>query len=335
MTGTASNRVPANDNPPGGQWDRTAFKAYTDGLPPGRVEDDRKKLSRLFLAAAKVPAARAALDWAFDHGVEFIIDRNMGAAGQYHAGTGVLAVSEEMFAPGMLSEVVGTLTHEIRHAWQDWHGLLPNTANGFLDFYVRQAVLEADAHAYGFLAYHQHEYADAQKHLERAVADGNKYSAQYLGARVEQMAGALKKPEAVLWRGFNDWFSSDNPEMYGRITLQGVAAQLGLADVAEDALSTPGLQDELRPPEFSPQGTTQPPLTGVDIASADSLAPLGKSFEGRGNYFRQGARDFIEKGILSRKAAAAFYKQGAKPHPLVEEVTQAEKKYAANRPRPF
>lgn len=105
----------------------------------------------LAVAQARSPVARQALAWAAAHGVSIEIGRHPHAGGSYDNMGHVLV--DRHRCTDILS-AINIIVHEIRHAWQDYYGLLPASTRryGIGDRLVINALVEADAQAMGELA---------------------------------------------------------------------------------------------------------------------------------------------------------------------------------------
>lgn len=304
-------------------WDKSGLEEFYAAQDETRRADDIRKLARLFNEAAKSPALREALAWAAAHGIDFIVDRKFNAAGMYMPGQGILALSEKILDEKHVEEAVGTLAHELRHAWQDWHGLQPYQMRGFTTAYIAITLMEADAEAFGLLAEKQWKLAASLEKNEDA-------------ALRRELDATVVDSARQLWQEFARWYEGRNPEIYGLRTISGYAEHLGLAAAAEQALSVDGVADSLIESEFNPAegGMQRPTQLGLKATTAPDLAPLGAGFDGRGNYFDAAPSGFIDSHILSKPLAEAFYKAGAPAHPVVaavnnEIIRRAEQRMAA------
>ena len=309
-----------------GGWDKSGLEEFYAQHDDARRREDVMKLARLFNAAAKSPLAREALAWAAAHGVDFIVDRKLKASGMYMPAQGILALSEAVLDEKKIVEAVGTLVHELRHAWQDWHGLQPYQMRDVTPAYMAIAQMEADAEAYGALAEKQWKLAASLEKTDDPVLRRELDKTETDSAR-------------LLWEEFARWYTGSNPEVYGLRTFSGFAEHLGLAaEAAQAAAAADGVADTLADPEFiPPEGVRQPKHFGLQAAVAPDLAPLGAGFNGQGNYFNAAPLGFIDSKILSAPLAEAFYKAGAPAHPVVEAVNNrmAEiRRHIASTPKP-
>jgi hypothetical protein len=126
-----------------------------------RRREDAAALQSLIADARRVsPTAAAALDWAEAHGVIFTVDRSCrDIRGYYVPQAGIVAMAFKTLKEKQREDTIGTLTHEIRHAWQDYHGLLGNPDDDVLDAVRSNALFEADAYALQKRAAAEAEYA--------------------------------------------------------------------------------------------------------------------------------------------------------------------------------
>ena len=316
----------ANDNKT--VWNKAELKDFYAKHDDTRRESDKERLSQVFNLAAKSPALKEALDWAKAHDIEFVVDRKlfqMGAAGIYHSGTGILAVAEEVLAPENFEYAVGTLAHEIRHAWQDYNGLLPTEGDSFTGFYIRQSVLEAYAGAHGELARQQWKLNRVEDQFREAKKHGFGVSLTR-EKQLKQAQDELKNdPAPTLWQAFKGWFTSENAEGYGKMTMMNAAQAMGIGEAEELTRGDEMMVDAKAQPEFIPAHDTRH-VAGVDIGSVKDLALLGQGFNDNGNYFNAAPAGYIDSNILNPSLAEKFYKAGAKPHPLVVAIREKEQR---------
>jgi hypothetical protein len=299
-------------------WDRGNLKKWRRGLPKERRDADLGKLSRIFNLAAKVPELRDALEWAKNHNIDFIVDHAVKAGGYYTVGTGVVAIAanscnDDGFAAGVI-------VHEVRHAWQDYYGMIPTTGKSFTDYYMRLAVIEADAMAHEKLAERQHALS---AHIDRLR------SAPPAAFRRNQIAGyeeMLKKSGAEtdrMWSDFTRWYV-ERAGYYGNNALKSFGHRLGLPGVDK-----PDINAEYRPYE----GREDPVTEGIDLACHEELRRLGKGFRG-GNYFNHAAREVLDRQFLSpRRAAILFSGSDIGSNPQANEIRRRELLLKAHKRR--
>ena len=113
-----------------------------------RVTQDAAALADLIATARRLsPTAAAALDWAEQHGVIFAIDHQCRARGYYLTSTGIVSLHIRTALEKDRAAAIGTLVHEIRHAWQDYNGIFINFNQPVIDSVRDLALCEADAYA--------------------------------------------------------------------------------------------------------------------------------------------------------------------------------------------
>lgn len=136
-------------------WQRPQVRAWLNTLPAERLAADQAAIDGVLERAKKSPTAMRALEWARAHDIGIILDRQARGAGAYYLpGAGVAAILPAYLGRTDYFDVV-SLVHEIRHAWQDLHGLLPSwkqdrfmAQGNVVSSILQSAVLEADAHAH-------------------------------------------------------------------------------------------------------------------------------------------------------------------------------------------
>lgn len=122
---------------------------------------DEALLCDLCALAQNSPTAMRALHWALINDIRVsLAPREGNTLGTYSTADNYvrLNLGRGTLDRDALLVALGTLVHEIRHAWQDAHGLLPHISSsqmryGRLDYALAQnALVEADAHTYGMTA---------------------------------------------------------------------------------------------------------------------------------------------------------------------------------------
>lgn len=125
----------------------------------GSKKEKLRMLKIIARAKKSSTVARQAIAWARAHNLVFTIEpEQKNIAGQYSRGVVSLCLakdsSNDYFNADRLTR---TLVHEIRHAWQDYYGLLSLDRHGgdvrTTDQIIVNALYEADAMAVGDLAY--------------------------------------------------------------------------------------------------------------------------------------------------------------------------------------
>jgi hypothetical protein len=191
------------------QWKegQKAFAAFKATWTPERSAEDKKMLRRVLAKARKTPLGKQALAWAHDNGVQFFIDHTCKDAGAYYMpGTPVIGIPHyiEKYNVEFLAEAI---VHEIRHAWQDLRGFCYNAHGSkdnrpdFAESFIRLALAEADARAFGKIA-----------------------SAEFISG------GPANTPEN-LQEGFKSWFNKRSLRYYGKHYSRLIGANWGILNV--------------------------------------------------------------------------------------------------------
>lgn len=307
-------KSPANDR--GGRvWDQQALQAFKAKQTPERRAEDEKLLSRVFNLAAKVPEVKTALDWAHAHGVEIVVDRTShGVGGYYLNGTGIVGLSMPAFISD--EKLAGVVAHELRHAWQDYHGLIV-TADYRLDHYIiKNALIEADATAHQKLAEGQYRVAELQA---RADARKSETEEAWRYKYLEQDKQKLADKAQYLLNGFKGWYKSGLPTTYGGEATHRFGRKHGIRNAFP------------RNYNVEVTGTTAPVDMGVDFLHRRTLLKLGEGYgEGYGadNYLALADKNELKRHHLSPEAARRFFmaRPLAADFAMVQQVRENELK---------
>lgn len=322
-----------------GRWMRDNLPAWRAARDPDRAIADEECIMQLRAAMRESKTAAAALDWADRHGIEIIVDHTVRAGGYYWPGTGVVAVSARQLGhTGYLATAVNTLTHEIRHAWQDYHGLIycPTNEEGATSPLGRdlaiEGLFEADATVNGRLAEAEYKYNRTQQRVamlrdlqkeqpERGRAELLKVFEK--AAREEQRQ--CTSDAQALWQAFTGWYRMwAGP--YGRHRRSEYAHALGLAGAANDH----GF--EYRRPE----GCVL--MTPPDFSRRDMLDQLGRSFAGVNYLQSTQARDTVGRLLLSPGAAERYFPRNVtaagkgKPDALTRKIRATQLRARLTQP---
>lgn len=293
-----------------GNWMRSNLPAWRAARDDARAIWDEEKIKALRTAMGESATAAAALDWADSHGIEIIVDHSVRAGGYYWPGTGVVAVSARQLAhDGFLGAAVGTLTHEIRHAWQDYHGLIycPTEEEGATSPLGRdlaiEGLFEADADAHGKLAEAEYKYKRTSERvvmlrgLQKETPERGRGELLKVFERAAKAEGRqCSNPQDALWRNFTAWYGKHGFNLhYGRHRRAEYAHALGLTAAPLDhgfEYRRPNGCALMTPPDFSRREV-------VDL--------LGRSFAGV-NYLQDTlARDTIARFLNSPAAADRYF----------------------------
>lgn len=310
----ASYKSPANDrgHP---AWNQETLQRFKAGQTPERIAEDNKDLSRVFNLAARSTELKAALDWAQAHGVEIVIDRtSRNVGGYYMTGTGIVAIAANSLRHDTI--LAGVVAHEIRHAWQDYHGLIATAAYRLDHYIIKNALIEADATAHQQLAERQLQLFDSQQ--RQRTGQDNRPGAHpddiYLMVEEKRLAD----PQAFMLGAFKGWYKSFRATLYGRAAAQRFGRKHGI----------PGA----RPPEWNlevPMGNVID-KTGVDFKHLRRLRKLGEGYDGK-NYLDRADIQALRAEQLKPARARQFFQSSklSTDFALVNQVRRIEAKAQA------
>jgi hypothetical protein len=196
--------------------------------------------------------------------------------------------------------------------------MIPTTGKSFTDYFIRLAVIEADAMAHQYEA--EHQYGLIQNiDLWKARAPSPKRE-----STLEWNERWLKESLTTthgLWENFTSWYS-ERANYYGDTALKLFGNMLGVPGVDK-----PDIHAEYEPYKNRPV----PKIEGIDVTRIESLRRLGKGFKG-GNYFDHASRDVLYRRLLSPGRASTLFNGGAhlkrqkaypRP-PLADEIRKRE-----------
>ncbi len=270
------------------QWaHQSAFTKMRRKWSRKRKLEDKRALKKMFNQAAASPLLAAELKWAKEHGIKFFIDRTaVNCGGYYTTGTGVVAVAAKYVSSDFGMEV---LAHELRHAWQDYHGLIAwdseKSKNAdFTAFFINDAMIEADATAHQKLA-------------------KTELRAAWLKKRGSPVAGdcqtTREDDNAALCKNFLSWFdvswpSQSFPSLYGDDMSKRYGRMLGVYDGKQKPRNFEFIIDE-------------PDSAGFNIHDRQDVLRLGRSFSGANNYLAHMPSDVLQRRILNPSLARSFW----------------------------
>ncbi len=272
-------------------WHRPQVRALLAGFSVQRLAADQTEIDRVLIRAERSPMAQRALAWAQAHDIGVILDRQVQGAGAYYLhGAGVLGLSVPTLGSANFYDVVA-LVHEIRHAWQDHHGLLPSwTQDRFMaqgnvvTSIVQNALLEADAHA--------HDRAVMQECVTGTPASTTDLRAAFVGWH--QAKGAF----------------------YTRLERDKHGAVLDVGGCLY-----PDFKIEVLPQETAGR------ILGVQAERAEDIVRLGKSFDGR-NYLAGWYGDAVARHLHAPDRVMRAFNATAARDAVIEGVL---KKQIGNR----
>ncbi|HEY8190970.1 MAG TPA: DUF6782 family putative metallopeptidase [Alphaproteobacteria bacterium] len=294
-------------NRPRVRWDRGNLLEWLADLPKARRHEDHDRLSALFGHAAEIPVLKSALKWAESHNICFIVDHTTLAGGYYTPDTGVVAIALDCLYDRRY--VLGALVHEIRHAWQDYYGFIPAGGKSFTDYYMRIALIEADATAHQNLAEWQFDIAENIRAQKRLINEWDTLCAQRgltsLQAKMENTIYDRTK----LWRDFKAWYRHTAKD-YGENAQKLFGHALGI----------PGVQPVDYKFEYEPHpNNKEPQQEGINIARFEDIQKLSRSFNGH-HYFNAASYDFLQRIALSPDRASVFYERTCLKNYELEEI---------------
>lgn len=254
-----------------------AYAAYRAGFSEDETAAEEKTLAGIFARAGKSDTFARALGWAARHGIRFTVDNGCAIGGYYTTGTGVVAISgnlpEERLAPVM--------THEIRHAWHDWHAMVPSDIKNVSVYFRQIALIEADAMAFEWQAQNEEQFG-------------------------------LRRDEMDLRDSFfADWYKT-RAAWYGDRVANGIGAQIGL-DAAVPA------RENLRFTPYADHSRATPYVSGINIRHKGVLARLTRGFDGEDSYLPAAVQNRLvgSDGILRHANALRIFNKRAKPDALM------------------
>ncbi len=221
---------------------------------------DEALIEELCTAAQASPTAMRALHWAVLNDIKMTVGGTQhGVLGCYNYLSRRITMSEGL-RNRIGADEVGTLVHEIRHAWQDSRGLLPHLSTAHyrlsrLDYAQAQnALCEADAAAFGKIA---------TAELEMGARKVRSFEAS--GARLDAMQGF-----------FFEWFH-ESSGAYGRNMREAHHSGIS-SSVADDGV---------------------PAVTGINPYDRAQLVNLGRDFFGNRNYIAGIEHDVFVRRLLN------------------------------------
>ncbi len=280
-------QVAAQARPP--EWQRPLFGRTRLRRDSERVFHERDLLRRIFRLAQGSAVASAALDWARAHRIRFMIDYKTTFGGYYMPGAGVVAIARGV-AEGQrgLYGAVDVLTHELRHAWQDHHGLIPRNEaalkSNFPGSLIRQGLIEADAYAHGRLA-------------------------------AAQCAGEVGRARDYLRYHFREWYAGGAAEIYGAAKRQLTGYRMAISGCTKPYEHIEAVT-----------GSAGSATDGIDPWSRTDIEKLGKRFEGR-NYLATWDDDRLWRRILSPAMAMQMFSEMSRADAVAEAIRVRQTRY--------
>ena len=288
------------------KWDQSAYEALRATWPPERIAEDERALKEIFKLAEDCPLLAEELEWAKQHGIKFFIDHQaVNLGGYYKQGMGVVVIAENFFEDP--ANAVEALAHELRHAWQDYHGLVRLDYYNFDKYSIQDALREADAFAFGRLAQSQYLTTTLEKK----------------GAMVAYPAIENERLAAL----FMHWFSPQNltgtgqsfTGFYGDASSKRFGQGYGLFPV-DNTKPDKGLPVRQKELAVTLYGLGQ----GINVDNIQDVLRLGVNFSGTANYLAQMQPDILLKKVLRPSLAHTFWGvANAKQKKLTTEIRKS------------
>ena len=249
-------------------WHRPQLEVWRQSRTKKERAIEQEQLQALFEKAKKSPTAMAALEWAHAHDVEFAIvdDPESKFSGFMLPGSGIVVIDARNIQGKWGSFYdVGTLTHEIRHVWQDYYGLLTHLDGqgaarlGLRQNMLRDALFEADADAHGMLARREFLDNSLTEDKKRKLMRG--YFLSWPQRRSASYAGRVLSRHARIWK---------------------LEPPLAETKAAQEKKGKGG-QVKAERPKLVPLNPIDGGRAGVDPDRREEIEKLGRSFS-CGNY---------------------------------------------------
>lgn len=239
-----------------------------------RRKKDQRRIREIRRLMAKSPLGKKLLDWADANNIRIEMDHQTEAGGYYYQGYRIVALS----ARSSNEQLVGTLAHEIRHAWQDFHGMLPsltqdwNKLQSVGDYITQIKFVEADAFAVGESVLRSVSAKRRQEMKEEMVL-------QLSEKEIDPMTFSepLKDEEApeLLAKRFTQFFNDSwRRNFYEDRSLKIYAKNIGVADIKIPCGSGEYINEKTKPAIYQ---------DGLDLHDFRQIRLLGELL-GRGNY---------------------------------------------------
>jgi len=264
--------------------------------------EDRTLVSKIRQTLKTVPTGLALIKWADEKNLKVVIDHQMspGIIGSYSHRTILLSgqVSTDL--------LVGFAAHELRHAWQDAQGFLPQilpySKNLPLsspdDFIIKTALIEADAIA-----------IQIQVLAELYLKDNNSPYWSAFRAQTDLYEHALDSYRDVTLHGesvihdksamiaaFNGWFKSLSRIQYTQLCLDKYITMVENHFEQNDVRSAPDNQTK-KSPKPHEMNIGKPNSMGLNYTNKNDLLSLFKTIEGQ-CYLTSLPHDYLKNDIF-------------------------------------
>jgi len=237
---------------------------------PERLQKDQERINYLLKEISNSPTGQPLLKWAKDNNLKIFMDDTLKSAGGYYtptSGTVILGSKQDD------NYLIGVLAHEIRHAWQDYHEMIPTSFIDPKDYILQVRLIEADAFAYGELireesrAFHINSFNNSSSGVSLEIEGFSPKRCQQLLESHPHRIQALKQL-------FKSFFKNDRSiNFYEARSLNSCFIKLGLSD----KINIDG--------EYKNISIPYPTIKGIDVHNLDAIHQLGKTFS-NDNYLK-------------------------------------------------
>ncbi len=253
---------------------------------PKRRQHEQERIQVIRELMSDSALGKDLLDWADDNDIVILMDKEIMVGGYHLSGLKTIALSTHI--PN--GQLINTLAHEIRHAWQDGQGFLPlfnnnldkNSVQTATEYMLQVRFLEADATAIG------------NKVLKDVIEKRGKL-AMLKHLPMTSIISHTIEFKTSLVEKFNDFFYDDaRKNAYDERSLKIYAAYMGISNII-----IPYSELEYDDEKFSDQHN-MPFNIGINVHDEASIRKLGEIFN-QGNYM-----DNLPEGFHK----APFYSAG-------------------------
>jgi len=230
-----------------------------------RVKNDLARVDHIGQLLMQLPTGQHQMAWVKKNNVEIWLDYTCeGAAGYYIPGTNTVFLN----AHTSDLQLVGVLSHELRHCWQDHNSFLPTVISDANSYLLKMRMIEADAAAVETQILSEIRVLDArydfnlrQKVFLQSYDDVLKSKPQYAQGK------------EALYAGFVTWFgNTQNRDFYDERFLSTVEMAYRIGSHREIDCDLEYLK-----------GTAYkvpPNILGLDVSQGKNMVHLGQAFNG-------------------------------------------------------
>jgi len=198
---------------------------------PARRKKDKARILEIRRLMAKSSLGKELLKWADENDIRIEMDHQTQAGGYYYPGYKIVALN----ATSDNLTLVGTLAHEIRHAWQDSHGMIPSLTKDWDslqsvgDYITQIKFIEADAFAVGETV---RRTVAAKRDQERREEWEMQFSEKGIDPLSFSASIQDKETPELLAKWFTQFFNDPwRRDFYEDRCLKTYAKHIGIADI--------------------------------------------------------------------------------------------------------